>query len=1216
MGIFFPGPRRPPPHPPLSKPPSPPPLPPLRPCYYPSPPLLLPVYPLRPVSVLGGNMFIHGSISDLPLPPSLRVLDMAETGVSGSLPSSILSLSALVHLDIAHTSLSGSLPSSLARLSRLTYLNIGAMNITGRVEDLSWLSSLTNLRSLVLNRMLSVEGDLSSLTFLTGLKAMQSFTIAANYWTGELPVLLGSLTSLTYLDVSGLASAQFPRWVMDLTSLRYLDVSHDSNYRTGVVPQDLYRLSQLEYFDASGNGLVGSLPEYWTALNHLTFLSFDDNKIEGSIPSTFSALTSLSTLNLRMNSMDGSIPHVFTTALSNLNLDSNDFSGPIPPFLGSLTALSNLVLTANNFTGPIPATFTGLTNIFDLSLHDNQLTSGLDVIERMTWLQTVDISYNSFSGSFPRLSALPLLMSLSLRGNRIQGLFPTDLLKLTDLMNLDIGASNFYGPIPEGISNLQSLMFLNLDGNNFHGEIPLGLFALTSIDQLSLNNNRLNGSLPSSFKSESLSILRLDGNGLSGSLPDFAHWNASILGYLHLGGNNFTGSIPQSVSMLTSVDTISLANNQLSGTLPTSLTTLTNLAAIDLAGNSFSGPLPAGLGALSNLRTLSVSDNQLTGRLPPSICNLTKLEQMSIQNNYFYGNFPSCLFEYCLHKIDISNNSFYGEINSNFRSMIPDNGALLNIAGNFFYGDPMLYADGCQFCPSGSIQPLVLTPRDLVNPSGGRCAPQGLAGFVQTTRAGANKQGEASLRRNCFTLSKQMECTANETQRSSDECLAFCSMSRELGPCDGHGACVPPQAGAAEARFTCECDGGFVPTNGTLASTCARPAPPPAAALSTGAVVGIAVGSAAAFALLLALIVALLWPRKRRRWSDLDVCQEFSMGEILRATDNWASSNVLGKGGFATVYKGVSSKGELWAVKRIALMSNDFETEVRAMASLRHANVVRLLGFCLHQNVESGQQEQILVYEFVPNGDLKYHIHDSKKPLTLKQRLQLAVGAAEGVAYLHSFATPIVHRDLKPGNILVGEHNQAKIADFGLLKMLSHAEGGDDRTRVAGTPGYLDPDYNRTQVVSEKSDVYSFGVVLLELLTRQKAAVEGTDSHISDWAARKVQVYELGELKDAGLEAPDEAVVELADIALDCLKMPASRRPNMKDVARRLQNLLSLYCGDEDLSSLSEPSLRLARTPRGESISRGSFGRSDWSEATSGASKLTHSLSEKWRMIE
>ncbi|CAI5930726.1 unnamed protein product [Closterium sp. NIES-64] len=333
---------------------------------------------------------IQGPISDLPLPPSLRVLDLLGTGVSGSLPSSILSLSALAYLDIGYTSLSGSLPSSLTRLSRLTYLNIGAMSIIGRLQDLSWLSSLTNLRSLVLDRMASVEGDLSSFTFLTALTNMQSLSMGTNgHWTGDLPVLLGSLTSLTYLDLSGLASAQFPRWVMDLTALRFLDVTHDNDYRTGVVPQDLYRLRQLEHFDASGNGLVGSLPEYWTALNHLTFLSFGSNKIEGSIPLTFSALTSLSTLNLRLNSMDGTIPRVFSTALSSLDLRTNAFSGPIPPFLGSLTGLTSMDLSGNNFTGTIPESLTGLTNMFDMLLFNNQLTSGLDVVERMTWLGTL-----------------------------------------------------------------------------------------------------------------------------------------------------------------------------------------------------------------------------------------------------------------------------------------------------------------------------------------------------------------------------------------------------------------------------------------------------------------------------------------------------------------------------------------------------------------------------------------------------------------------------------------------------------------------------------------------------------------------------------------------------------------------------------------------------------------------------------------------------------
>ncbi|CAI5533797.1 unnamed protein product [Closterium sp. Naga37s-1] len=456
---------------------------------------------------------------------------------------------------------------------------------------------------------------------------------------------------------------------------------------------------------------------------------------------------------------------------------------------------------------------------------------------------------------------------------------------------------------------------------------------------------------------------------------------------------------------------------------------------------------------------------------------------------------------------DISNNSFYGPINSNFRSMIPDNGALLNIAGNFFYGDRMLYADGCQFCPSQITQSHRLDRGELFFPGESRCALRFMQGYITDIAQAADKRGQASLRENCFTLNKQMECTANETQRSSDECLAFCSMSRELGPCDGHGACVPPQAGAAEARFTCECDDGFVTTNSTLGSTCARPAPPPAAALSTGAVVGIAVGSAAAFALLLALIVALLWPRQRREALPL-----FCSFQNSESTAVVAASCALVCVLMAKLYCICSS--------RMCTCVCAVHLDVRAMASLRHENVVRLLGFCLHQNVESGQQEQILVYEFVPNGDL------------------------------------------------------------------------------------------------------NFGVVLLELLTRQKAAVEGTDSHISDWAARKVQVYELGELKDAGLEAPDEAVVELADIALDCLKMPASRRPNMKDVARRLQNLLSLYCGDADgHSSLAEPSLKMeGGGVRGDGgSSTDTFGRSEWSEGTNGTSasrSLVHSLSEKWRMIE
>ncbi|CAI5505055.1 unnamed protein product [Closterium sp. Naga37s-1] len=1099
-----------------------------------------------PPDVLASNIFLQGSITHLARPTSLCMLNLAWTSVTGSLPSAILSLPALSHLDIYMTTISGSLPSTLGRLTRLTYLNIGAENITGRVENMSWISSLTNLHTLVMYRMLSVEGDLSALTFLTALTAMQSLTIARAPWAGELPALLGTLTALTHLDVSGLRTTVFPRWSLDLTNLRFLDAAHYAKLRTGVMPQDLSRLVHLEHFDASGNGLGGALPDYWTSLKHLTYLSLGYNKFEGSIPSTFSGLTTLSTLILTFNSMDGTIPPVFYTTLNYLDVARNSFSGVIPPFIGTLSALSTLNLDHNNFMGNVPPSFTNLINLQEWAPYFNQLSSGLDVIGKMTWLVSLDISYNMFSSGLSSLLSLPTLSMLGLGANKFSGPFPSVLLTLTGLGYLDIGRNAFDGTIPHEISRLTNMISLTLGPNNFHGEAPLALYSLP-LDELNLEYNNLSGSLPRRLSTGGLTLLNIQGNQLSGPLPDFAQWNTSI-DRLLLGENRFTGSIGESISVLTSVSVISLRNNQLSGTIPSALlAALPNLEALDLSSNSISGSLPSTLGALSKLSVLLVHDNQLTGKLPSSICNLTQMHTMFLHNNSFYGEFPSCLYQHCLHRM----------------------GALLNIARNYFYGQPLLFADGCQFCPSEINQTRALDLVSLTNGGSGRCALNDFTTLV-FERSAANKQGQASLRGNCFSVGELQSCAANETQRSAAECRGFCSLSNDLGTCDGHSACVPAvqtagpgEVDLGEVGFVCECEEGYVAVNGSSGPTCTPPTPAPPSSLSTGALVGIAVGSAAALALLLALIVAVIWPRQRRRWSGLDVCREFSMADILRATDNWASANVVGKGGSATVYKGVAPTGELWAVKRISLMSNDFENEVRAMASLRHENVVRLLGFCLHQSVESGRQEQVLVYEYVPHGGLKHHIHHSNSPLTLQQRLKLAAGAAEGVAYLHSFMTPIIHRDLKPGNILVGEHNLAKIADFGLLKLLSHADGGDERTRVAGTPGYLDPDYNRTHVVSEKSDVYSFGVVLLELLTGRRAAVEGTDSHISEWAAQKVQQYELGELKDPMLDAPDEAIVDLADVALDCLKMPASRRPSMRDVARRLHGLLAQYCADD-----------------------------------------------------
>ncbi|CAI5516002.1 unnamed protein product [Closterium sp. Naga37s-1] len=410
-----------------------------------------------------------------------------------------------------------------------------------------------------------------------------------------------------------------------------------------------------------------------------------------------------------------------------------------------------------------------------------------------------------------------------------------------------------------------------------------------------------------------------------------------------------------------------------------------------------------------------------------------------LSSNSFYGHIPDCLFNSfrCLNKLsvrfphppscssistitnpltapysDVSHNSFYGRINRNFEGIVPTAGALLNLAHNFFYGDPVLFASGCQFCPSEIAGESVVEPGDLSVQAGGNCVVESEAGRAPLVVAQQYQQGQASLANNCFQPTAPLSCPATPysnpttppnssissssssfsssssaslslafSQRTPAACRAFCSIT-DNGPCNGHGACVPPPQGpdssqGSTSNFSCECDAGYSAFDSGNGSTCVilTTTTVPGPGLSPAAVAGIALGCFFGLALLAAILVWFLLPKRRRKWGDLDVCHEFSLQQLVQATDNWAEANQLGRGGFATVYLGVSPQGEMWAVKRCRVMTNDFEKEVRAMATLRHENLVRLLGFCVDMHVESGRQEQVLVYEYVGNGDLKQHIH-------------------------------------------------------------------------------------------------------------------------------------------------------------------------------------------------------------------------------------------------
>ncbi|CAI5945034.1 unnamed protein product [Closterium sp. NIES-65] len=239
-------------------------------------------------------------------------------------------------------------------------------------------------------------------------------------------------------------------------------------------------------------------------------------------------------------------------------------------------------------------------------------------------------------------------------------------------------------------------------------------------------------------------------------------------------------------------------------------------------------------------------------------------------------------------------------------------------------------------------------------------------------------------------------------------------------------------------------------------------------------------------------------------------CTEFAIAEVLKATNDWSPDNQLGSGAFGDVYKGVSPRDG---------------TTIQQMADKNHPNIVKLLGFAIGGDLRT-QPEQVLIYEYVPNGDLNKWIGlKAERPLTLKQRLDILIGMARGFEYLHSFG--IVHRDIKPANVLITDSMQAKIADFGLVRMGEGTSVGT--TRIMGTPGYVDPVYSITSKATAASDVYS--------------------------------------LKDPTLDAPADAVLRVAHLALSCTVERTAARPSMAHVANELQAIREEWVGKEELSA-------------------------------------------------
>lgn len=293
--------------------------------------------------------------------------------------------------------------------------------------------------------------------------------------------------------------------------------------------------------------------------------------------------------------------------------------------------------------------------------------------------------------------------------------------------------------------------------------------------------------------------------------------------------------------------------------------------------------------------------------------------------------------------------------------------------------------------------------------------------------------------------------------------------------------------------------------------------------------------------------------------------------ELAMATAGFAKSNILGEGGFGCVYKGVLPGGQLVAVKQLKVGGQqgdkEFRAEVEIISRVHHRHLVSLVGYCI------ADSQRLLVYDYVPNGTLDYHLHGKMESvMDWPTRVKIATGAARGLAYLHEDCHPrIIHRDIKSSNILLDNNFEAQVSDFGLAKLTSDTNT-HVTTRVMGTFGYLAPEYASSGKLTEKSDVFSFGVVLLELVTGRKPVDPmqpiGEESLV-EWARPMlVQINSEEDLDlfvDPSLNGAydKKEMVRMIEAAAACIRHSVNKRPRMGQVVRALE-------GDAYLADLNK----------------------------------------------
>ncbi|KAL3753229.1 hypothetical protein ACJRO7_000600 [Eucalyptus globulus] len=839
----------------------------------------------------------------------------------------------------------------------------------------------------------------------------------------------------------------------------------------------------------------------------------------------------------------------------------------------SNSRVTGLGLSSMNIKGPLPADIGGLTELTSLDL---SLNKGL-------------------TGPIPsQLGSLQKLNILILAGCSFTGSIPDELGNLMELTFLALNSNNFSSNIPASLGKLSKLYWLDMSENQLYGSLPVstnttpGLDLLFNCNHFHFSKNQLSGTIPAKLFSSNMSLIHVlfDDNKFNGSIPSTLGL-VQTLEALRLDRNSFSGNVPSTLNNITKLSELNLAYNELGGPLP-NLTGMNFLSYIDLSNNSFSASAaPDWFSTLSSLTTLIIQYGLLQGTVPRNLFSLPELEQVDMRNNAFNGTlYMGTSISPNLVLVNLEDNKIESLTTSPYQNTLMLNGTpactIAPILSTSAYCN-----DQQQQRPYSTLVncPGASCPSDQkLNPGSCKCAVpyEGIITFKAPSFSDLSND----------TLFKSLEVGLWQTLNLTNGSVSLQNIF--LNQSSGY-LIVPVSffpSNGTEFRRSGIVRIGFAMTNHTFPSPpifgtylfSAQPYPFPAHGIriSIGVIAGIAIGcSVLALGLVWSAIYAIKQKKRAQRAMELSKpfaswipresdgggapqlkgARWFYFDEIKKCTNSFCESNQIGSGGYGRVYKGMLPDGQVLAVKRAQQGSmqgaHEFKTEIELLSRVHHKNLVGLFGFCYEQG------EQMLVYEYMPNGTLRESLSGKTSiHLDWKRRLQIALGSAKGLAYLHELANPpIIHRDVKSTNILLDENLVAKVADFGLSKMVADSEKGHVSTQVKGTLGYLDPEYYMTQLLTDKSDVYSFGVVMLELITAKPPLNKGK------YIVREVRMamdkndqdyYGLRQVMDPSLLNVGRLAgfTGFVELAMRCLEELSMNRPRMNEVVKEIEVIL------------------------------------------------------------